>query len=221
MQRTYQLSQIAPTRAEEEMAALLIRAGRRHYFAAGTFIQQQGDDGKGFWLIEAGEVSVCRFGLDGDVTVYDILGRGELFGELAHFAGVVRQVDVVAETGATLLKIDAEAIDQLLNTEPEFARWLLRSLANQLRLALDRIDSVRNLSAEARLARALIDMVKRDGPELKTTQEALANFVGVSRVTVGQILSKFARAGYIRRGYRRIVVTQANELADHVSLVST
>jgi CRP-like cAMP-binding protein len=218
MQRTYQLSEIVPTRADSAMAALLTRAGRRSHFASGSFIQQRGDENDGFWLVEAGAVSIRRFGRDGEATIYAVLGAGDLFGELAHFTGVSRQVDAVAETDATLLRIDARSIDRLLGQEPDFARWLLKSLGNQLRTALDRIESDRHLSAQARVARVLHDMVRRDGPQLQTTQEALANFVGFSRVTIGKILGDFARSGLIKLGYRTISVTNAAGLAERAAL---
>ncbi len=194
------------------MAAMLARAGRRCLFFEGAIIQQQGDAGDGFWLIEVGNVSICRFGAEGGVTIYAVLGPGDLFGELAHFTGVARQVDVVAETDVTLVRIDTKVINGLLNQQPAFARWLLKSLAHQLRIALDRIDGDRTLSAEARVVRVLTDMVTRDGPELHTTQEALANFVGVSRVTMGAILNRLARAGLVRLSYRKIYVPDPDAL---------
>ena len=117
MQRTYQLSEIGPTRAEGAIAALLAQVGRRQHFAAGALIQQRGDAGGGFWLIEQGTVSVCRFGGDGDITVFGIMGAGDLFGEMAHFAGVPRQVDAVADEDVVLLRIEASLIDRLLDTE--------------------------------------------------------------------------------------------------------
>lgn len=212
MQRTYQLSDMAPTKADADMAALLVRAGRRCSFDAGTMIQQQGDTGDGFWLIESGNVSVCRFGAEGGVTIFAVLGPGDLFGELAHFTGTTRQVDVVAETDVAMVRVDTTAINALLEAEPEFARWLLKSLAHQLRTALDRIDGDRTLSAEDRLKRLLKDIVSRDGPELQITQEALANYVGVSRVTVGAILNRLSRAGLIQLGYRKIYVTNPDAL---------
>lgn len=195
------------------MAALLVRAGRRCQFSENAIIQQQGEAGGGLWLIEAGNVSVCRFGAEGGVTIYAVLGPGDLFGELAHFTGVARQVDVVAETDVALVRIDTAAISGLLDQEPAFVRWLLKSLAHQLRIALDRIDGDRTLSAEARVVRVLNDMVARDGPELHTTQEALANFVGVSRVTMGSALNGLARAGLICLGYRKIIVTDPSALS--------
>jgi CRP/FNR family cyclic AMP-dependent transcriptional regulator len=212
MQRTYQLSDMAPTKADADMAALLVRAGRRFRFDASAVVQQKGDVADGFWLIEAGNVSVCRFGAEGGVTIFAVLGPGDLFGELAHFTGVARQVDVVAETDVTMIRVDTAAINALLDAEPAFARWLLKSLAHQLRSALDRIDGDRTLSAEDRVKRLLKDMVTRDGPELHITQEALANYVGVSRVTMGAILNRLSRAGLIRLGYRQIYVTNPDAL---------
>lgn len=212
MQRTYQLSDMAPTKADADLAALLLRAGRRFRFDAGTVIQQQGDMVDGFWLIESGNVSICRFGADGGVTIFAVLGPGDLFGELAHFTGVARQVDVVAETDVAMVRMDTVAINALLDAEPAFARWLLKSLAHQLRTALDRIDGDRTLSAGDRVVRVLKDMVARDGPELHVTQEALANYVGVSRVTMGAILNRLSRAGLIRLGYRRIYVGNEDAL---------
>jgi len=212
MQRTYQLSDMAPTKADADMAALLVRAGRRFRFDASAVVQQKGDRADGFWLIEAGNVSVCRFGAEGGVTIFAVLGPGDLFGELAHFTGVARQVDVVAETDVTMIRVDTAAINALLDAEPAFARWLLKSLAHQLRSALDRIDGDRTLSAEDRVKRLLKDMVTRDGPELHITQEALANYVGVSRVTMGAILNRLSRAGLIRLSYRQIYVTNPDAL---------
>ena len=212
MQRTYQLSEMAPTKADDDMTALLVRAGRRYRFDASAVVQQKGDRADGFWLIEAGNVSVCRFGEEGGVTIFAVLGPGDLFGELAHFTGVVRQVDVVAETDVTMIRVDTAAINALLDAEPAFARWLLKSLAHQLRSALNRIDGDRTLSAEDRVKRLLTDMVTRDGPELHITQEALANYVGVSRVTMGAILNRLSRAGLIQLGYRQIYVTNPDAL---------
>lgn len=206
MQSTYQLSPIGPTRADPALAALLRREGRRVTYSAGQVIQQQGDNGDGFWMIESGHVAICRFGADGGVTVFGVMGPGDLFGELAHFAGTARQVDALAEEPAVLVRVGAAQVDRLLAQEPDFARALLASLAHQLRLALDQIDRDRSLTAEARIARLLLDIAERDGSELALTQQSLADRAGVSRVTAGQVLAKLERAGAIRRGYRKITI---------------
>lgn len=207
------MSEIAPTRAEGKLADLLLREGTVCHFAAGAMIQQQGDEGDGFWLIRSGTVTLCRFTPDGNVTVFGVLGPNDLFGELAYFAGVSRQADALAEADATLVRIGASLIERLLGTEPDFAHWLLKSLSNQLRVALDRIEESRQLSAEQRMVRLLADMARRDGTTLTVSQQALGELVGVSRVTAGQVLRSLESSGLIRLNYRRITVPDPDRLA--------
>ncbi len=206
MPRTYQLSQVAPTRAEGKLAELLLREGAVRHFPAGALVQQQGDEGDGFWLIRSGTISLCRFAADGNITIFGVLGSGDLFGELAYFAGLSRQVDAVADEDATLVRISAPLIERLLADEPDFARWLLKSLSNQLRAALDQIEGHRQLSAEQRIVRALVEMARRDGLRLVISQQQLGELIGVSRITAGHLLRRLASGGLISLEYRAILV---------------
>lgn len=215
MQSTYQLSSFGSIRADPALAALLRREGRAIAYAAGQMVQQQGDSGDGFWMIESGRIALCRFGADGGVIVFGVMGAGDLFGELAYFGGTARQVDAVAEEPAVLVRVGAVQIERLLAEEPDFARALLASLAHQLRLALDQIDRDRSLTAEARIARLLLDLAERDGSALAVTQQSLADRAGVSRVTAGQVLARLEQTGAIRRGYRQIAVIDYQALAAH------
>lgn len=194
------------------MAQLLRREGRARQFAAGGLIQAQGDYADGFWLVEAGTVSLCRFHASGNSTVYAVLGPGDLFGELAHFTGLSRQVDAIADSQATLVRIDGVLIDRLLATTPEFARWLLKSLANQLRHALDGIEGDRHSSAHTRLIRTLADMTRRTGPRIQITQQALGDLIGTSRITTGSLLRELERDGILSLEYRQIIVTDVARL---------
>lgn len=215
MQSTYQFSGIGALRPDPTLVEVLRSVGQRKTFAPGQLIQQQGDADTGFWMIESGRVSICRFAPDGGVTTFAVLGSGDLFGELAHFAGTARQVDAVAESAAVLVHIRPARIDLLLAEQPDFARWLLASLANQLRTALDLIDRDRTLSADVRLARLLLDLADREGAVLLATQQSLADRAGVSRVTVGQVLARLEQIGAIQRGYRKIVVADRRKLESY------
>lgn len=183
-------------------------------FAADQVIQLHGDSGEGFWLIESGEVTLCRFGAEGEMTVYASLGPGELFGELAHFAGVPRQVDAVAGSAAVLVRIEADLVDHLLAQHPSFARWLLKSLANQLRVALDRIEGFSQMSAQQRIIQLLVEMAQRDGPRIVVTQQRLGELTGTSRITTGQVLRRLARLGHVSLEYRSITVHKPGAMTE-------
>jgi CRP-like cAMP-binding protein len=147
------------------------------------------------------------------VTVFGVLGPNDLFGELAYFAGVSRQADALAESDAKLVRIGAPLIERLLATEPEFAHWLLKSLSNQLRVALDRIEEGRQLPAEQRMVRLLTEMARRDDKAIAVSQQTLGELIGVSRITAGQVLRSLARRGLIRLDYRRVTIPDPDRLA--------
>lgn len=195
------------------MLAALIAAGRRKRFASGTQVLHRGDPGTGFWLIESGHVMACRFGSEGERTLFAVLGPGDLIGELACFAGLTQQVHAITEGEAQLVWIEMSQVDRLLGEGPLFAKWLLGTLANKLRLALDRVEGVHNLPARARVARVLADMAANEGPEIKITQQQLSDFVGVSRVTTGQILTELEAESLIERHYGRIKVIDLERIA--------
>jgi CRP/FNR family cyclic AMP-dependent transcriptional regulator len=213
MQRTYHFAATPPTRVEGDILAALVGIGRRREFAGGTPVLHRGDPGTGFWLIERGQVMACRFGPEGERTLFAVLGPGDLIGELACFAGLTQQVDAITEGSATLVWVEMAHLDRLLAQQPQLARWLLATLANKLRTALDRVEGDQSLPAQARIARVLADMAAREGADLELTQQQLADHVGVSRVTTGQVLARFAGEGLVERRYGGLRVRSIEGLA--------
>lgn len=213
MQRTYHSSEFGQTHAEGEIFAALVAAGRRQRFASGMEVLRQGDPGNGFWLIEGGHVMACRYGREGERTVFAVLGAGDLVGELACFAGGTQQVYAIAEGEASLVWIDVAQVGRLLAADPRFAWWLLGTLASKLRSALDRVEGDHNLPAPARVARVLADMAAHGASRIDMTQQQLADFVGVSRITIGKVLAKLEAEGLIERAYGSIRVRAAQRLA--------
>lgn len=212
MQRTYQFERTPRTALSSALAQQLSELGQLRQFARGRWIQQRGDDSDGFWLIRSGRVAVCRHGVEGEQTIFAVLGAGDLFGELAYFADTERQVDAVAQEDTVLVRIGHGAIVRLLAEEPDFARSLLASLANQLRAALDRIDIARHGKAEARLAAALVTMAHDTGNRITCTQQELADHIGISRVRLGALLAMFSQNGLVQRGYGTIKIIDRESL---------
>jgi SulP family sulfate permease len=67
-------------------------------------------------------------------------------GEIAHYTGVARTADVVAEVPTVVLRISREAIERLEVEEPELAaalhRWLATTLAERLTDARGAMDAL-------------------------------------------------------------------------------
>lgn len=211
MQRSYHFALAERTRlSAADRTALAAEAVPRR-FADGQFVQHQGDPGDAFWAVIEGNVLVGRYAEDGAFTAFAVLGPGDLFGELAFFTGVPRQVDAIANGPARLVAIDRPLLRRLMTADIGWAELLLRSLGRQLAVSLDIIDAERRLPASERLHRLLVAMAADapDGRTVRATQQQLADLLGVSRVTLGAALRTLDQAELVERRYGHIRLASA------------
>jgi CRP-like cAMP-binding protein len=110
-----------------EKAAALVAAGGVTDVSAGQVLIQAGDPGIGMFVVLDGLVVVER----GDLQIE--IGRDGFFGELALLVpDSPRIARVRAKTDARILAVPRQTFDFLVETEPAFARALLRELAARL-----------------------------------------------------------------------------------------
>jgi CRP/FNR family cyclic AMP-dependent transcriptional regulator len=110
-----------------EESAATVAAGGVTEVPAGQVLAQAGDHGGGMFVVLDGSVVVER----GDLHIE--MGRGGFFGELALLVpDSPRIARVRALTDSRVLAVPRETFDHLLETEPSFARAMLRELAARL-----------------------------------------------------------------------------------------
>ena len=110
----------------------------------GTVLLHQDDPPGDVYVLESGRLSVETVTPEGTRLRLRTLRPGVVVGEIAHYTGVARTADVVAEVPTVVLRIGRDAIERLEVEEPELAaalhRWLATTLAERLsdtRSALD------------------------------------------------------------------------------------
>lgn len=105
----------------------LVEAGGVSDVPSGQVLARAGDVGEGMFVVLAGTVVVER----GELHVE--MGPGGFFGELSLLADDPHRIARVrATTDARVLAVPRETFDLLVDTEPSFARALLRELASRL-----------------------------------------------------------------------------------------
>jgi CRP-like cAMP-binding protein len=110
-----------------EESAALVAAGGVTDVPAGQVLAQAGDPGFGMFVVLDGAVVVERGELHLDIE------RGGFFGELALLVpDSPRIARVRAKSDAQVLAVSRGTFDQLLETEPSFARAMLREMAVRL-----------------------------------------------------------------------------------------
>ena len=108
-------------------SAAIVATGGVTDVPAGQILAQAGDPGAGMFVVLDGSVVVER----GDLTLE--IGREGFFGELALLIpDSVRIARVRAKSDARILAVSRQTFELLLETEPAFARALLRELAARL-----------------------------------------------------------------------------------------
>ncbi len=97
----------------------------------GSWLFRQDEEADGVYVVRLGHLEVIQEGEEPETI--NTLTRGAVLGELALLSESQRSASVRALRDSELLKIDKEAFQALLRSEPELALSLTRVLSTQLR----------------------------------------------------------------------------------------
>lgn len=119
----------------------LLRRFTSHDVAAGTVVIQEGEEGRGLFLVLTGELDVSRGTVDGTVPLGH-LRTGDAFGEMALLHHAKTAATVVATRPSTVLFLAREYVARMVEGVPEIRQYLEalaedRAIENQLMLGED------------------------------------------------------------------------------------
>lgn len=124
-------------RLEPDARLALARLARPLRIDPGDLLFREGDAGDAAYVVVTGTIEIVGRLPDGQEVVRARLGPGELFGELALFAGGRRAASARASAPTTVAALDFESLRQVLRTWPDAAFGLLRHLTERF-LELER-----------------------------------------------------------------------------------
>lgn len=195
----------------------IIGAARRRSFRRGVVIFHEHDPGESLHLIEKGRVAVRVTTPMGDEVTFEVLGTGDVFGEMALLEEkALRNATVVALEETHTISIDRSAFEAVRRNHPAIERVLLRILAERVQRLSTHLVEALYVPADLRVLRRLLDLTKiygasSEGMTIPLTQEELAELAGTSRVTVNRVLREEERKGNVKvaRGTTRIISSEA------------
>jgi CRP/FNR family cyclic AMP-dependent transcriptional regulator len=189
-------------------------------FDDGTPIVRQGDLSRSLFLVTRGLVRLSSVLPSGREVVLALIGSGELFGESA-LLGDPSPLEARALGTATVVPIDAQALEAVIARQPATAGEVLRLLAARLRRTSGALEDALALDVAGRVGRRLHELADRHGTPgpsgvhigIVLTQEDLGRMVGASRESVNRSIRSLASRGLIRRRGRAVVVPDLDALA--------
>ncbi len=172
---------------------------------AGQVILLENDWGSSVYFILDGWAKIRTYNLDGKEVTLNILGKGELFGEMAPLDEVPRSTDVITLAPTVIANMPAQDFVSLLNSEPQAGVRLAKLMARRLRQVNRRL-RLRESDSTSRVVDVLLFLADGQGiqrPEgldiPNLPHRELSSLSGLARETVTRVLSKLERKELILR----------------------
>lgn len=195
--------------------AKLLKLGPRELLFA------KGDPGESMYLVVVGRVRVGVVSVEGREVTYALIGPGQLFGEVAVLDGGPRSADATAIEPTELLVIDRRDILAFIRANGDYALRLIEILCMRMRHANELLEDTFFLSLPSRMAKQLLSLGETlgerqpagDAVTIRMSQQAVADYMGISRESVNKVLSKWEQGGIVSLWRGQITIQDRDALA--------
>jgi CRP-like cAMP-binding protein len=204
----------------------LVPAARPITVTARQELFHKGDAGSQLFVVVEGRLKALTTSTEGDEVVFNVMGPGEVFGEVALLSESPRSATVRAIERCELLVLDRRDFLAFLKRNHDVAVRMLTVLVERLRRVSEFVEDVQFLNLPVRLAKKFVLFADRYGREgdggsvkidLKLSQEEWGDLVGTTRESINKQLRAWGDEGLIRidAGYVTLLKPEAIErLAD-------
>lgn len=190
---------------------------REARFQKREMIFARGDPGDHLYLVSEGQVRLAIATSEGRELSFQIVGPGELFGEIGLLDGRNRSAEAVALEATSAYCLERSDFTRLRHAHPSISDAVIMFLCGRLRLVSDKLEVIALYSLEVRLARFLLASLhgRPDEPgrrvplELRYSQTELAQLLCASRPKLNAALGDLERAGAVRRTSDRLFCDRA------------
>jgi CRP/FNR family cyclic AMP-dependent transcriptional regulator len=131
-------------------------------------------------------------------------------GDVVYRLGDPIELRSVLDTQVAYLPLDA--MDQMAARDPSAMRNFVQILMMNLDIVLRAFHDLQDSDEHRRVARALRRIAAVEHAPIPLAQAALGLLANVSRKTVNAALQRFAKAGWIRKAYRSVTITDMQGL---------
>ena len=202
---------------EPEALDQLCRYARPISLKRGATIYSKGDPGNSLYVVVSGTAKMSISSPDGRSAILNLIGPGEIFGEIALLDGRERTADATANTNCEVLVIDRREFLPFVRSQPALAMKFIELLCARLRWTSDQVEQVILQDLPGRLASALIRLTERRklAPGSRTiaiTQQEISEMVGMTRESINKQLRAWAARNWVRLEHGAIVVLDAEPL---------
>ena len=204
---------------EPEAFEQLFRYAKHTTYKRGATICSKGDPGNSLFAVLSGTVKISVSSPDGRNAILNLIGAGDIFGEIAVLDGQARTADATANTNCELYVIDRRDFLPFVRSQPALAMKFIEILCARLRRTSDQVEQVILQDLPGRLAATLLGLIEKhkldpEGRTIALTQQEISEMVGMTRESINKQLRAWAARSWVRLEHGAIVVLDANALRE-------
>jgi CRP/FNR family transcriptional regulator, cyclic AMP receptor protein len=205
---------------EPEAFEQLCRYAKHSTLKRGATLFSKGDPGHSLYAVISGTVKMSISSPDGRNAILNIVGPGEIFGEIALLDGQARSTDAIANSNCELFVIDRREFIPFVKDQPALAMKFIELLCDRLRSTSDQVEQIILQNLPGRLASALLRLSEKhnttapQGRTIAITQQEISEMVGMTRESINKQLRAWAGREWVRLEHGAIVVLNAEMLRE-------
>jgi len=177
---------------------------------------------KNVFMVSNGRVKIGTYTEDGKEIVKAILGKGEMFGELALTGEGKREDFAIAlDEGTRVCPMSVENLQDLMKDDQELSFKILKIIGFRLKKMERKIESLVFKDARTRIVDFLRETAEERGQKVgfetmiksHLTHKDIASLTGTSRQTVTTVLNELREDNIINFDRRRILIRDMEKLS--------
>ncbi|MBN1572258.1 MAG: Crp/Fnr family transcriptional regulator [Deltaproteobacteria bacterium] len=190
----------------------------------GTVIFNEGESGDDMFIIHEGKVKISKKARSIETTLAE-LSKGDFFGEMAILERGTRSATAVALTDLKVLVLDEKTFESLLMSNPNVALRMMKKMAERLRSADQRIETLLFKDATSKVVDMISKIANEKGIEsdkgmvVKITVSDLAGRVGLDIDKTRNVLDSLVERKFLLLGDDQLTIRNPKSLNKILSYI--
>lgn len=162
------------------------------------------------FILKTGRVEIYEITPDGKKIIVDVLGPGDVFGDLGIQEISEHFIEATTDSFACVMK--KQEFFEMVSRNPTVANTLVKELFAKVIESEKQVAALASDNLLVKVKNLLLRLAKRHGEvkedkaviTTKFTHEKLAEMIGISRPTMTELLNKLEKQDFIKREGKRI-----------------
>lgn len=197
-------------------------------FKKGEYVYMPEDNSDKIFFITEGRVKVGNYGDGGKEITKTILGKGEIFGELALVGEEKRRDFAMAMEDTAICIMTLDEMRGIMKSHSSISIFLMKIMGSRVLDMEQRLESLVFKDSRTRIIEFLIDLVNKKGQRVGyemlvrkfLTHQEIANMTATSRQTVTTVLNELRNKNVLTFNRKRLLVRDLDKLKEEASEIA-